>query len=309
MPFALPPFLGAVLRAVGRAPLLALLALLAVGLSGCPIAPPASQIPSAQSALDRMRATGSCGTGVQASAKIDHFGDQGRVRGDLLMFVSDPARIRMDIVSPFGATLATLASDGTHFSLADLRERRFYVGPATACNIARLTTVPIPGFALAQLLRGQPPILKHEGAAATVAWSGSGYYVVRVKSTRDASEEIHIAPHPEDFAKPWSEQRMRLVGVSVSQGGSVLYDAELKRHAPAESGKPRIDPDGIDPPIPTSGPACNAEIPRDIQVKVPGQGVQVVFRYDSVVWNPPLPDGTFTQPEPPGMPVVPVTCE
>jgi outer membrane lipoprotein-sorting protein len=284
-------------------------AVLALFLTGCPVAPPASQIPSAQSALDRIRATGACGTGVQAAAKIDHFGEQGRVRGDLLMFVSEPARIRMDIVSPFGVTLATLASDGQKFSLADLREKRFYVGPASACNIARLTTVPIPGHALALLLRGQPPVLKHDPSAATLAWSGKGYYVVRVKSTRDASEELHIAPHPADFGKPWSEQRMRLLDVSVSQYGGVLYHAELVGHAPAETGKPRVDPDGIDPPIPPSGPQCSAEIPRRIHVEVPDQDEDVMFRYENVTWNPPIPDGTFEQAPIPGMPVVPVTCE
>src|SRR4051812_48335634 len=78
-------------------------------LAGChPIAPPASQVPTAQSALDRMRASATCGLGVQASAKIDHFGEQGRIVGDLLMIVAEPARIRMDVVSPFGVAVATL---------------------------------------------------------------------------------------------------------------------------------------------------------------------------------------------------------
>jgi hypothetical protein len=295
--------------ALSRASRLALFAALTLGLTGCPVAPPASQLPSAQSAFDRIRASGACGTGVQASAKIDHFGDHGRVRGDLLMFVSDPARMRLDVVSPFGVALATLATDGSRFSLADLREKRFYVGPATACNIARLTTVPIPGYALAQLLRGQPPVLKHEPSAATVAWSGGGYYVVKVKGTHDADEEIHLSPHPADLAKPWSEQRMRLVDLRVSQAGSVLYHAELKGHAAAETAKARVDPDGIDAPLLPSGPPCSAEIPRDIRVEVPDQNEDVVFRYDSVTWNPPLPEGTFVQPAPPGMPVTPVTCD
>ena len=102
---------------------------------------------------------------------------------------------------------------------------------------------------------------------------------------------------------------MRLVDLRVSQAGSVLYHAELKGHAAAETAKARVDPDGIDPPLLPSGPPCSAEIPRDIKVEVPDQNEDVVFRYDSVTWNPPLPEGTFTQPAPPGMPVTPVTCE
>jgi hypothetical protein len=271
--------------------------------------PPASQLPSAQAAIDRLRATGACGSGVHASAKIDHFGEQGRVRGDLLMFVSAPARIRMDVISPFGVTVATLASDGRDFSLADLRDRRFFTGPASACNIARLTTVPIPGHVLVELLRGQAPVLRHPPTATSIAWSGSGYYVVHVDGTRNASEDLHIAVHPDDFAKPWGEQRMRLVDVRVVQSGIVLYHAELEGHEPAKTAPARVDPDGIDPPIPPSGPACEAELPRRIHVEVPNEDEDVRFRYETQEWNPPLPEGTFTQPVPPGMPVVPVRCD
>lgn len=101
-----------------------------------------------------MHATFACGNAVQATAKIDHFGQQGRIRAELLLFAARAERIRMDVVSPFGVALATLTSDDARFSLADMRGRRFFVGPASACNIARLTTVPLPGHALVDLLRG-----------------------------------------------------------------------------------------------------------------------------------------------------------
>ena len=274
-----------------------LLAAALVASAGCFARPPASQLPSAAAALDRLRETGKCGVGVQANAKIDHFGKEGRVRADLLMFVAAPASLRMDVVSPFGATLATLTSDGSRFALADLRDKRFYVGPASACNIARLTTVPVPGHVLVDLLRGQAPVLKRV-AEPTIDWSGSGYYVLRIASTRDAREELHIAPHPADFGKPWSEQRMRLLDVKVEQYGGVVYHAELADHRPTTTAPARLDPDGIEPPLPPSGPECNAEIPRRIHVEVPDEEADVVFRYENVKWNPPLPQGTFTQPPP-----------
>src|SRR5690606_5844201 len=85
--------------------------------SGCGTPPPASQLPSARAALDRVHASQDCGLGIQAAAKIDHFGKGGRVRGDLLMFAVWPEKLRMDVVSPFGVTLATLTSDGEKFSL------------------------------------------------------------------------------------------------------------------------------------------------------------------------------------------------
>jgi len=276
--------------------------------AACAIHPPASQPPTGQAAIDRLRATGACGLGVQASAKIDHFGKQGRIRGDVLFFARAPASIRMDIVSPFGATLATLSSDGSRFALSDLREKRFYRGRASACNIARLTTLPVPGDVLVDLLRGQAPILKRT-SEPTIAWSGRGYYVVDIASTREAREEIHLEPHPADWSKPWGEQRMRLVDVKVEQAGFVLYHAELDDHRAAHTAPARVDPDGVDPPLPPSGPACEAEVPRRIHVEVPSEEADVLFRYDDVAWNPPIPGGTFVQDAPAGMEITPVDCE
>ena len=290
-----------------RTPAFAGLVASTLALGGCFASPPASQMPTATAALDRLRATGTCGTSLQAGAKIDHFGKQGRIRGDLLMFAAAPASLRMDIVSPFGGTVATLTSDGSHFALADLRDKRFYVGPASACNIARLTTVPMPGHVLVDVLRGQAPILKR-ASEPTIAWSGRGYYVVSIGSTRDAHEELHLAPHPDDFGKPWSEQRLRLLDVKVEQYGGVVYHAELTEHRPTHTAPPRVDPEHIEPDIP-AGEACTAEIPRRIHVSVPDEDADVLFRYEDVAWNPPLPEGTFTQPPPDGMPIVPVTCE
>jgi outer membrane lipoprotein-sorting protein len=294
-------------------PALAALAAALPMVAGCacsPIAPPPSSPPTADAALARMRATFACGNAIQASAKIDHFGEQGRVRGDLMLFAARPARIRMDVVSPFGVALATLTTDGSRFALADLRERRFYVGTASACNIARLTTVPVPGHVLVDLLRGEAPVLRHAPEGSAIGWSPDGYWVLAISSTREAREEIHLAPRPEDWTKPWDQQRMRVLDVRVEQQKYVLYHAELSEHAGAPTAGPREDPDGIDPPVPPSGPPCDAEIPRKIHMEVPDpDSSDVRFQYQQLSWNPPLPAGTFEQPVPAGVPVDPVKCE
>ncbi|HSO41170.1 MAG TPA: hypothetical protein VLT33_51945, partial [Labilithrix sp.] len=282
-------------------------------LGGCGIPPPASQLPSASAAIDRMRATLAPCTGVQAGASFEvsrrvALVFSGSVRGDVLLYAASPSRVRLDIVSSFGISLATLTSDGTRFAFADLREKRFSVGEASACNIARFTTVPMPPNVLVDLLLGRAPVLKHV-SAGTIEWSGDGYYVVTIPGTRDASEEIRLAPAPADLRKPWSEQRMRVVGVKVQQYGSTLYDASLAGHARAPMAKERVDADGIDPPIPPSGPLCEAELPRRIHIEVPDRNEELDLRYKDVAWNPPLPDGIFEQSPPPGLPVVPVRCE
>jgi hypothetical protein len=295
--------------ALGREGLLPL-ALLAAGC--CASRPPPSQFPNADAALARMHATAECGNGILAkNAKLDHFGARGRVRGDMSMFVVRPARLRMSVFSPppLMSPIVTLTSDGAEFRLADMRENKFFVGPATACNIARLTTVPIPGPVLVELLRGQAPVLKHTALGTSIAWSSKGYYVVRIAGTRDAHEEIHLLPHRDDWYKPYTEQRMRVLDVVVDQYGDVLYHAEMEDHEPVPMAQPLFDPEGIDPTVLPSGPVCDAEVPRKIHVEVPEQDDDVQFKYTDITWNPPIPEGTFTQPAPPGMAVVPVRCE
>lgn len=278
--------------------------------TGCGTPPPASQVPNARAALDRLHATQDCGLGIQASAKIDNFGKGGRIRGDIAMTALWPERIRMEVIGPMNsAIIATLTSDGTKFALEDKRERKFLFGEAKACNIARLTTVPMPGHVLVSLLRGETPVLKHAASAETMTWSKSGYYVIKLQGADATEQEIHIAPHPSDFGLPWDKQRMRILDVEVKQQGVVLYHAELDDHRPAAMAGPRVDPDNIDPPIPPSGPACQAELPRRIHVEVPALKQDVQFRYDEVKWNPAIYDGLFTQPVSGGLQVQRVTCE
>jgi hypothetical protein len=294
------------------APLACLVCALALSLSGCvhaDVLAPASSPPDADAVLARMHAGFACATAIQASAKVDHYGEHGRVRGELMLFAARQARVRLDVVSPFGVALATLTSDGQRFALADLRDKRFYVGPASACNIARATTVPVPGHVLVSLLRGEAPVLQHDPHAAAMAWSTEGYWTVTVPSTRGATEEIRLAPRPEDWPLPWDRQRLRVLDVKVVQQGFVLYHASLSDHRGAPMAGPRVDPDNLEPPVPPSGPPCDAEVPRTIHLEVPPQDADVRFQYTQVVWNPPLPAGTFEQPPRPGMPVEIVTCE
>jgi hypothetical protein len=282
----------------------------AFALSGCirPIAPP-SMPPSADAALARMRAGFACGNAVQGNGKLDHYGVGGRVRVEVLLFAARPGRLRMDIVSPFGITVATLTSDDDKFALADLRDKRFYVGPASACNIARLTSVPVPPHVLVDLLRGEAPVLKHDAQQTTMVWNPHGYWVLGIASTRGASEEIHLAPRLEDWSLPWDRQRMRVLDVRVTQQGYELYHAQLDDHAGARTAGPREDPDNLAPATPPSGPVCDAEIPRKVRVQVSEPGADVRLQYEQILWNPPLPEGTFEQQPPPGMRPESVVCE
>jgi hypothetical protein len=287
------------------------LLLLAFSGAGCrSVAPPPSQFPSAAAALSRMKATYACERGVKGEARIDHFSNRGRVRGKVLLFAIRPDRLRFDVVSPppFNSVISTLTADAGRFSLSDVREGRFYEGPASACNIARLTEVPLEAHALVALLGGQAPLLVHRDADLQIGWSGGGYYAVRIPSTRGALEELRLAPSPADFDKPWASQRLRVLDVRVLQQGIELYHASLDDHAAASTAPPLVDSDGLEPTIAPSGPPCTVDVPRKIHIEV-GEGDQdMLFRYDDVKLNPPLPSGVFTQSATPGTEPLYVDC-
>lgn len=248
-----------------------------------------------------MKATHACVNGVQGTAKIDHFSPRGRIRGDVYILAVNPARVRFDVVSPFGATLYALTSDGDRFQMLDVKEKQLLHGPASACNLARLTQVPVPGHALVSLLRGEAPVLVHAPSAASIAWDDAGFYRLLITSTREATQEIHLEVRPEDFEKTWSEQRLRVTDVRVTQRGIDLYHAELKNHEPIRTAPPREDPEGIDAPVPPIGGPCDAEIPKSIRMRAPHTEDDVIFQYKDAKWNPPIIQGAFTQPVPGGV--------
>lgn len=275
--------------------------------AGCGRPPPPSQFPDAAAALGRMRATYACNRGVSAEAKLDYIGPRGRVRGNVLYLTQVPDRVRLDLSSPFGAMVSTVTADGKNFTLMDLREKVFLHGPANACNLARFTQVSLPPSVLADLLRGEAPVLVHQPSQASVAWE-SDRYVVRISSKHGANQRIELVPLPSDFERPWSAQRVRVLGVAVEQYGVPLYEVELDEHASTATAKPRVDPDGIDPPLPPSGPACSAELPRRVHIEVPAEGHDLVLAISEIFHNPPLPPGVFSQPRPSGVRSRYVTC-
>ncbi len=278
-------------------------------LTGCPPARPASVFPSGAEALKSMKDTLACANGVQGEGKLDHFSDDGRIRGEILLFAINPARVRIDVVSPFGGMIYTLTSNGNNFQMLDFQQSQFLEGPASACNLARLTQVPVPGHVLVSLLRGEAALLVHQPQSPTITWdSGEGEYVVELKGSRDANQTVRLQVYEDDFKKPWNEQRVRVTGVTTRQRGVTLYSAKMSNHKMARRAKPRVDEDGIDPDIPPSGPICNAQIPRSIRVEVPNTGDDVIFQYKKVSFNPPIVDRAFHQDKPAGAKRLFVSC-
>jgi hypothetical protein len=279
-----------------------------VASTGCARSAPPSRFPDAASLLSRLREQQSCSRGLSGEGKLDYFGKEGRLRGTVLFMGASPDSVRLDVVSPFGATISTLTSNGKDFSLYDLRQKVFLHGPANACNLGRFTHVPMPPHALVSLLRGEPPVLVHEAPQATLAWEG-GQYVVRISSKHQATQEIAISPADADYDKPYAQQRVSLSSVEVRQQNYVLYRAELEQHDPAVTAPPRSDPDGIDPDVPPSGPECRAALPRRLHLEVPAEEQDLVLSISEIAHNPPLKAGAFEQTPPGGVVVRSSPCQ
>ena len=47
--------------------------------------------------LGRLREVQACSRGVSAEGKIDYYGPEGRVRGNVLYLVSQPENVRLDV--------------------------------------------------------------------------------------------------------------------------------------------------------------------------------------------------------------------
>jgi len=279
-----------------------------IGVGACQRAAPPSRIPSARDAITRMRESQACSRGLTGEGSFDYLGDDARVRARSLYVVARPTSIRFDVMSPIGGVMATLTSDGRNFAFSDLRERVFVEGPADECNVERALRVPIPPSALGELLTGQAPILVHVPEQATLVWD-DGSYRLQIQSEHQASEEVRLVPRDEDWERPWREQRLRVIQVRVSQQGLVLYEAELDDHRAAERAAPRVDPDGIEPDLPPSGPPCTAEVPRRIRFLVPGTGRDIVLLQSDVKHNPPVFPGLFEQAPPGGARVRRSSCQ
>jgi hypothetical protein len=280
---------------------------LALALTACGHAPPRSVFPSADLAIQRMRATTSCSHGVRGESKIEYFAGIVSVRASALYVASRPDRIRIDLFSPFGATLSTLTSDGTDFSLLDFTSKQFFTGPARDCNLTRFLRVPVPALALVALLDGEAPVLVHSPSQASIEWDGSAYRI-SVASLHDAHQTIRLEPLSDDYSLPWSQQRVRVREVRVVQRGIELYRANLDDFAVAETAPPQVDPEGIDPDLPPSGPACRAELARRIHIRSEASGQNIVLVQKEVVHNPPLVPGVFKQVAPAWATLNAATC-
>lgn len=73
-----------------------------------------------------------------AEARLTYFGPTGRIKGTASLAVLRPKSLRYELQGPHGGVLEAFATNGVELQLFDLKNNRFFHGPATQQNFNQL---------------------------------------------------------------------------------------------------------------------------------------------------------------------------
>jgi outer membrane biogenesis lipoprotein LolB len=260
------------IRCVAKAILAAAVFLFACG----DVPPPRDAYTSAPDLMADLNALRSKVRSFRIRGRVDHFGEEHRISGQVFLFAELPAALRVELVSPFGSPLSVLTVDQNSFALHDLREGTFLEGPAEPCNIARLVRIPLPAEDVIRILIGHTPLLSGD---TRVTWQKKGFYQVEIKDGDGRTQYLNIGPN--------KKMLPLLQSVLKDDRGEVFslsYDRWIS--------------------------IGDMAVPREIRVKMQREKTDLLLRYDEdgVELNADLADDAWTQSPPPGIPVQKVTC-
>jgi outer membrane lipoprotein-sorting protein len=162
-------------------------------LAGCPPPRPAARPyppPTAEELLAHLKKRRESLHALRAETKVDHMAEGGqRVKLPVDLLVARGGKLRLEAQAPIGGGgVATLVSDGTRFQLLDMRNNRFYEGPAKACNVARLIRVEMEPDDVVDALSGGAPL---EGEPTGAAWD-DGRERLELKAPDGGTEKIWL---------------------------------------------------------------------------------------------------------------------
>lgn len=228
-------------------------------------------------------------TSIRAEARVDQRGNDGRVRGTVLMFVETPDHVRFDAMTQFGPA-AILTSDGVDFALTDLRENRYLFGPACPANIARLLGIPMSAHDTTAFLLGRTPVIETDDTS--IECIGDATYRIELRGADGRRQEIELQVREADLNAPLLEQRMRLLR-------SELYDTRGKTVWRATYDDYRVIPLG----------EMGVAVPYVVQIEQPQLGSDTLVRFEEITVNPEIPGEVFTQSARAGVRQERVTCD
>jgi hypothetical protein len=247
-------------------------------------------------ALDAHRAMRSHARSIRAEARVEQWGEEGRIRGTVMMFVERPESVRFDAMTQFGPAVI-LTSDGERFALTDLRENRYLEGPTCPQNIERLLGIPMSGEDVTLFLMGDSPRLDTDNRG--ISCTGDGTYLITLLAESGRRQEIELLVRPWDVEHdaPPSEQRLRMLRSEV-----FAADGSTEWRATYEDWTVVVDPESGDRGI-------GVALPMKVRFEHPERGADTTVRFQEIDLNVRVPPGAFRQSPRPGIPPEEVSCD
>lgn len=251
-----------------------------VAVAGCPKPavrpyPP----PTAEELLAALRARQDHLKTLRAYAKVDYYGKGGgdRAKVRVHMLLERGGKLRFEADSPLGGALSTLTSDGQKFALLDVRANRFLVGPANACNVARMIRLAIAPDDVVAVLMGGAPL---DGTIKSAGWdpNNGGREVLTLALPDGGEERIELDATNKTWDVVRAERR--------DAGGSVLWrvsNSDFKDHG-------------------------GFRLPETEDVQEPPHGADAEIKFRSLEPNVPIDEGLFRLPPPEGLTPEPADC-
>lgn len=263
-----------------KSPLPCLLASAALAACG---SPPRYPITDPAMALAHVRTRDARVQRLRARGSADHFGTQGRIRGEVYVFVRRPD-VRVD-TRAFGNTVSTIIANDRTFAMTDFRGGVFYTGAARPCVAAQLLGIPLEAGEVVSLLAGGPPLLDGD---ARIRWD-DGHYLVDITGRAGRAETLtmEITAQEHDTARP-EQQRPRPTRAELRDARGVRAVLTFQDYEQVS---------GVD-------------FPKRVRVVMERDHVDLEVRYRDVTLDPDLPEDAFDQAPPnDALQVQRVTCD
>lgn len=257
-------------------------ALVAAALAACG-SPPRYPITDPAMALAHVRTRDARVQRLRARGSADHFGAQGRIRGEVYVFVRRPD-VRVD-TRAFGNTVSTIIANDRTFAMADFRAGQFYTGEARPCVAAQLLGIPLEAGEVVAMLAGGPPLLEGD---ARIRWD-DGHYLVDITGREGRAETLtmEITAEEHDRARP-EQQHPRPTRAELRDARGLRAVLTFEDYQAVS---------GVD-------------FPRRVRVVMERDNVDLEVRYREVTLDPDLPEDAFDQAPPSeALQVQRVTCD
>lgn len=268
--------------------------LLALLLSGCPGRPcPTQPFGEATELMQSYRDMRRPASVMRAEARVDRRGgEQGRVRGTVLMFIAREDRVRFDAMTPQFGPAAILTSDGERFALTDLRENEFFTGPTCEANIERLLGLRFSANEVTRLLLGETPRIDAERRTMRC---DNGRYFITLHDAAGRRQVLEVEVREADLDAPPAEQRLRLRKSELFEPND-----ELAWRVTYDDYRFVADP--------TDDAGRGVVLPFRVRFEDPRNGADTLVRFEDIDLNVDLPPNVFVQEPRPGLTIHEVGC-